>query len=415
VEVSVQHLEIEDGRLVIFLRDITMLKQAEKENESLHVQLLQAQKMESIGRLAGGVAHDFNNMLGVILGYGEMAMEQVAPGHELYEALQEIINAARQSADITRQLLAFARKQTVSPKVLDINKIVSSMYKMLQRLIGEDVDLKWLPGANIWPVRIDPVQVDQVLANLCTNARDAITDVGKVTIETGTAEFDEAYCKDHIGFLPGEYVFLAVRDNGCGMSDEILGAIFDPFFSTKESGKGTGLGLSTVYGIVKQNNGFIDVDSEPGHGTTFKIYLLRHRIEEDSESNKKKDQPVARGHEKILLVEDEPAILGMTTMMLEKIGYTVIAANTPREAIQLAREHKGDIHLLITDVVMPEMNGRDLAGHILTIYPNIKSLFMSGYTANVIAHHGVLDKYLNFIQKPFSKDQLAAKVREALQ
>ena len=414
VEVSVQYLPTENGRLVIFLRDITMVKEAEKEKELLQAQLLQAQKMESVGRLAGGVAHDFNNMLSVILGYGELALEQTNPAQQLHTALQEIMNAARRSADITRQLLAFARKQTISPRVIDMNKTIAGMTGMLQRLIGEDIDLAWSSGKAVWSVMMDPGQIDQILVNLCVNARDAITDVGKVTIETGKAEFDETYCKDHLGFLPGEYVLLAVSDNGSGMSAEILNNIFDPFFTTKESGKGTGMGLATVYGIVKQNNGFINVYSEPDHGTTFKIYLPRHRAEANFLSEEEKADPAARGNETILLVEDEPAILKMTTTMLEKLGYTVAAARTPEEAIAHARGQGGQIHLLVTDVVMPEMNGRDLAKRILDIHPNLKRLFMSGYTANVIAHHGVLDEGVNFIQKPFSKEQLGAKVREAL-
>ena len=246
VEVSVQHLPIENGKLIIFLRDITMPKKAEREKEHLQAQLLQAQKMESVGRLAGGVAHDFNNMLSVIIGYGELALEQTNPAHQLHTALQEIMKAAQRSADITRQLLAFARKQTISPEVIDINKTVAGMTNMLERLIGEDVDLAWLPGAAVWPVMIDPGQIDQILANLCVNARDAISDVGKITIETGNAEFNETYCKNHLEFLPGEYVVLAVSDNGYGMDAETLGNIFDPFFTTKESSKGTGLGLATV-------------------------------------------------------------------------------------------------------------------------------------------------------------------------
>ncbi|BBO83284.1 hypothetical protein DSCO28_38500 [Desulfosarcina ovata subsp. sediminis] len=324
------------------------------------------------------------------------------------------MNAARRSADITRQLLAFARKQTVSPKVLDINETVAGMTGMLHRFIGEDIDLAWLPGEAVWPVMMDPGQIDQIMANLCVNARDAIADVGKVTIETGNVEFDEAYCAHHYGFLPGEYVLLSVSDNGCGMDSETLGNIFEPFFTTKDSGKGTGLGLATVYGIVKQNNGFVNVYSEPNQGTAFKIYLPRHRTEATGLPGKKMEPPAESGHETILLVEDEPAILEMTTKMLQRLEYTVVAARTPNEAIRLAREYDGEFHLLVTDVVMPGMNGRDLAKRLLSIHSHLRCLFMSGYTANVIAHHGVLDEGVNFIQKPFSKEQLGAKVREAL-
>jgi PAS domain S-box-containing protein len=396
------------------ITDITERKRAEEEKEKLQAQLVQAQKMESVGRLAGGVAHDFNNMLGVILGHTELALEQVDPAQPIHADLQEVRKAAERSADLTRQLLAFARKQTVAPKVIDLNKTVSGMLKMLQRLIGEDIDLAWLPGKALGPVNVDPSQIDQILANLCVNARDAIAGVGKVTIETGAAAFDEAYCAAHAGFVPGDYVLLAVSDSGCGMDAETLGHLFEPFFTTKELGRGTGLGLAMVYGAVKQNKGFINVYSEPGQGTTFKIYLPRHLAKADRPAEKKPDQPAGRGHETILLVEDEPMILRMTTMMLERLGYAVIGAKTPGEAIRLANEHAGEIHLLMTDVVMPEMNGRDLAGNILSLYPGIKRLFMSGYTANVIAHHGVLDQGVNFIQKPFSMKDLAAKVPEVL-
>lgn len=414
VEVSVQRLEIDDGKFVVFLRDITRQKETDKEKELLQAQLLQSQKMDSIGRLAGGVAHDFNNMLGVILGFGEMAMAQTPPGKKFHNALQEIMNAAQRSTEITRQLLAFARKQTVSPKTLDINKTISEMTKMLQRLIGENIDLAWSPGNAVWPVRMDPSQIDQLLANLCVNARDAIANVGKITIETGKTELDEAYCTHHIGFIPGEYVVLSVSDNGCGMDAETLDNIFDPFFTTKKNGKGTGLGLSTVYGIVKQNKGFINAYSEPGHGTTIKIYLPRFRAQKNVSSEEMMADPMERGYETILLVEDEPGILKMTTMMLEELGYTVAAAKTPDEAIRFAREHQGEIHLLLTDVVMPGMNGKDLAKNILSIHPDIRTMFMSGYTANVIAHHGVLYKGVNFLQKPFSMAQIGTKVREAL-
>lgn len=395
-------------------RDITGRKNAEQEKFKLEKQLHQAQKMESVGRLAGGVAHDFNNMLGVILGYGELALDQTDPFHPLHTTLQEILKAARHSADITRQLLAFARKQTISPKVLDINETIGNMIKMLKHLIGEDIDLAWMPGEAVRQVMIDPAQMDQILANLCVNARDAISDVGKITIETGNADFDEVYCADHLGFIPGEYVFFAVSDNGCGIEPGTLDKIFDPFFTTKELGQGTGLGLATIYGIVKQNNGFINVYSEPGHGTIFKIYLPWHRATADILPAHEKVFQADHGDETVLLVEDEPSILKMTTMMLQKLGYAVVISRTPGKAIELAHSHTGDIHLLLTDVVMPEMNGRNLANAIEAIRPNIKCLFMSGYTANVIAHRGVLEENVNFIQKPFSKEQLGVKIREIL-
>jgi two-component system, cell cycle sensor histidine kinase and response regulator CckA len=403
-----------DGNVQAIVRDITERKQVEEEKAKLQDQLLQAQKMESVGRLAGGVAHDFNNMLGVILGHVEMAMEQVDPGQMIYADLQEIKKAAERSTDLARQLLAFARKQTVSPKVLDLNDTVGEMLKMLQRLIGEDIHLAWVPGANTWPVKVDPSQIDQVLANLCVNARDAIAGVGKVTIETGNISFDEDYCSEHAGFTVGEYALLAVSDDGCGMDKETLSKLFEPFFTTKETGKGTGLGLATVYGIVKQNEGFINVYSEPDKGTTFKIYLPRHIGKAKRVLVTGLKEPAMRGKETVLVVEDEPAILSLSRRMLEKQGYHVIAAATPGEAIRLAEAYAGEIQLLMTDVVMPEMNGRDLARKLLSFYPNLKRLFMSGYTANVIAHHGVLDEGVHFIQKPFSIKDLAAKVREAI-
>ena len=387
-------------------RDIT-------EEMKLEEQLRQAQKMESVGRLAGGVAHDFNNMLGVILGHAEMAMEQMDPAQPLFDDLHEIRTAAQRSADLTRQLLAFARKQTVTPSVLDINETVEGMLKMLRRLIGEDIDLAWLPGSGVWSVKVDPSQIDQILANLCVNARDAIEGVGKITMETENVNFDETYWAGHPGFTTGEYVLLTVSDNGCGMDKETLDMLFEPFFTTKEMGN-TGLGLATVYGIVKQNNGFINVYSEPGHGTSFKIYLPRHAAKTTQMQKEGPAKPAKRGHETILLVEDEPAILKMTTKILERQGYTVLAASTPSEAIRRTEAHPGEIHLLLTDVVMPEMNGRDLAKNLLSFYPNLKRLFMSGYTANVIACHGVLDEGVNFLQKPFAMQDLAAKVREAL-
>jgi len=394
--------------------DITPRKLAESEREKLQAQLSQSQKMESVGRLAGGVAHDFNNMLNVILGYAELAMDQIAPNHPIHGALEEILNAARRSAEITRQLLAFARKQTIAPKVLDLNETVEGMLKMLRRLIGENIALAWIPAPDIWPVRMDPSQLDQILANLCVNARDAIADVGRITIETGKVTFDEAYCADHPGFIPGDYVMLAVSDNGSGIAPEILENLFEPFFTTKDVGQGTGLGLATVYGIVKQNKGFINVYSEPEKGTTFRIYLFRHQDDTIQKSRKDPTIPDSRGNETILLVEDEPAILKMAAMMLERLGYSVLGANSPGQAIGLAHEHAGEIHLLMTDVIMPEMNGKDLAGHLRAMYPNLKCLFMSGYSANVIAHHGVLDTGVNFIQKPFSRQELAASVRKSL-
>jgi CheY-like chemotaxis protein len=298
--------------------------------------------------------------------------------------------------------------------VLDLNDTVEGMLKMLRRLIGEDIDLVWLPGDKVGLVYIDPSQVDQILANLCVNTRDAIADTGKVTIETASVTFDEDYCGQNPSIVPGEYVMLAVSDDGCGMDSETLANIFEPFFTTKDMGKGTGLGLATVYGIVKQNNGVINVYSEIGHGTTFRIYLPRHTAKEISLSEEG-HTPIQQGHgETILLVEDESSIMKMTTSMLKRLGYQVIAAETPDEAIRMAQECKGKIDLLMTDVIMPNMNGSDLASTIMAIKPDIKLLFMSGYTANVIAMHGVLDEGVHFIQKPFLRKDLITKIREAL-
>jgi CheY-like chemotaxis protein len=339
----------------------------------------------------------------------------VDPAQPLHADLLEIRKAAERSADLTRQLLAFARKQVVSPKVLDLNDTTAGMLKMLQRLIGEDIHLAWLPGANLWTVRIDPSQIDQILANLCVNARDAISGVGKITIETGNIALDEAYCADHAGFVPGKYVLLAMSDNGCGMDKGILGKLFEPFFTTKVVGKGTGLGLATIYGIVKQNNGFINVYSEPDQGTTFRIYLPRHIGKAEQVRTEVRQEPVMRGQETVLVVEDEPSLLELSKLMLETQGYLVLTAGTPGEAMRLAEKHAGEIHLLMTDVVLPEMNGPDLAQKLLSVHPNLKCLFTSGYTANVITHHGVLDEGVHFIQKPFSRKDLAAKVREALE
>ena len=381
---------------------------------ALETELHQAQKMESVGRLAGGVAHDFNNMLGVILGYAEVLLADIDSGHPFYAGLTEIQKAARRSADLTRQLLAFARKQTVAPKLLDLNETIAATLKMLQRMIGEDIEMAWSPGEKLWPVKIDPGQIDQILTNLCVNARDAIGGVGKVTMETANAVLDEAYCAEHRDAAPGEYVLLAVSDNGCGMDAATLGHLFEPFFTTKEVGQGTGLGLATVYGAVKQNRGHLNVSSELGAGTTFKIYLPRHRDKTDRLPDKERETTAPRGRETILLVEDESAILRLTALMLQREGYTVVSAGTPGEAIRLANEHAGTIHLLMSDVVMPEMNGRELAKSILSLYPGVKCLFMSGYTADVIAHRGVLHESVNFIQKPFSRKELAGKLREVL-
>jgi len=377
----------EECRAVII--DITARKLAEVDKIKIEEQLQQAQKMESVGRLAGGVAHDFNNMLTVIIGYANLALMDSGLNQALHVHLEEILKAAERSANLTRQLLAFARKQIVVPRVLNLNETVEGMLKLLKRLIGEDIDLDWQPEKDLWSIKVDPSQIDQILANLCVNSCDSIADVGKITIETGNIDIDEGYCAHNSGFVTGEYVRLTVSDNGCGMDKELLAHIFEPFFTTKEIGEGTGLGLASVYGAAKQNNGFVNVYSEPGLGTTFTIYLPRHKDKAVQVEINDAHEPAKRGQETILLVEDEPAILDITIMLLTRQGYTVLAANSPGEAIQLAREHAGEISLLVSDVIMPKMNGRDLANNLQELNPRLKLLFMSGYTYDVIAHHGV--------------------------
>ncbi|MBE0603668.1 MAG: response regulator, partial [Deltaproteobacteria bacterium] len=384
------------------------------ERKQLEMQLVQAQKMESVGRLAGGVAHDFNNMLSVIIGNTELALEGTGPEEPLHKTLQDILNAGTRSAELTRQLLAFARKQTVSPKVLDLNDTISGMLKMLRRIIGEHIDLGWHPGPNLGKVKIDPSQVDQILANLMVNARDAIDKTGRITIETCNTLCDEEWCADRTEWIPGEYVVLVVSDDGCGMDKETLANIFEPFYTTKKEGKGTGLGLATVYGIVKQNNSFIDVWSEQGRGATFRIYLPRDMDESAGDKDVEPKRELQGGTETILIVEDERSVLTLTQAMLERLGYTVLAAGGKDQALRMVGEHGDDIDLLLTDVVMPEMDGKELSERILAIKPGLKRLYMSGYTEDVIARQGILDEGVKFISKPFTVKDLAAKVREAL-
>lgn len=393
--------------------DITDRRKAEKERENLQAQLNQAQKLESVGRLASGVAHDFNNMLGVILGHADLVLGEITPDIPLYHNVVQIKNAAERSADLTRQLLAFARKQTINPRLLDLNKTISGVLKMLRRLIGEGINLVWKPCTDVWPVKIDPSQVDQILTNLAVNARDAMTGIGSITIETSNIVLDDSYSDTHNGFTAGSFVMLAVSDIGAGMDKATLDRIFEPFFTTKELGKGTGLGLATVYGIVKQNNGFINAYSEPGHGTTFKIYIPRaeEQAAEKPVPDAKRD---LEGTETVLLVEDEEPLLALNKAILERHGYLVLASRNPREALRIAQTHPGPIHLLLTDVVMPEMNGKDLKNRLEEIKHGFKCIFMSGYAADVIAHHGVLDEGIHFLQKPFSVLSLTEKIRNVL-
>ncbi|AKJ64908.1 PAS domain S-box protein [Kiritimatiella glycovorans] len=392
---------------VEWVRDIT-------ERKTVEAQLRQAQKMEAVGRLAGGVAHDYNNIVMGILNYAQLCRDGIVADHPIRPWLDEITREAQRSANLTRQLLAFARKQTVAPQAVDLNDAVGNMLKMLRRLIGEDIDLAWKPGAGLWAVHIDPGQVDQILANLCANARDAIKGAGKVTIETGNVAIDADYCAEHEGFKPGDFTTLSVSDDGCGMDRDTLDHIFEPFFTTKGIGEGTGLGLATVYGIARQNDGFVNVYSEPGQGTTFRIYLPRFEGGEHKHAEREKAAESLGGKEIILLVEDEKSIRLTMRLFLEKLGYTVLAAEDPKKAAELVRELAGSPDLLITDVVMPEMSGRELAESLTGDHPDMRVLYMSGYTANVIAHRGVLEDGVDFLSKPITHDQLADKVREIL-
>ena len=414
---SMTALRDEDGEITGFLGlsyDLTERKQSEEEKDKLRGQLAQASKMESIGRLAGGVAHDFNNMLGVILGYAEMALEKVDLDPSVVPALQQIQNAAIRSADLTRQLLAFARQQPVSPKALDLNQAVEGTVTMLRRMIGENIELVLVPGQDLWLTEMDPTQVDQILTNLCVNARDAIQGAGRISIETRNETIDETYCSDHRGFIPGDFVALVVSDNGHGMDQETLDQIFEPFFTTKSVGQGTGLGMATVYGTVKQCRGFINVYSEVGRGTTIRVYLPRCRDERCADEAKQPSARAPGGDETILLVEDNSAIRRMARTMLEQMGYQVLSAGSPAEALGIAREQGERVDLLVSDVVMPEMNGRELAGELKAFCPGLKHLYMSGYTADIIARRGILEDGVNFIQKPFSRAALEAKVRAVL-
>lgn len=410
-----------DGHFIGYIGhilDITRQVETERKRQELENQFRQSQKMEAIGKLAGGLAHDFNNMLSIINGYAELALQVLDEKDPVHPNIKEIQAAGIKSANLVRQLLAFARKQSIDPVILNLNDTVHGMLRMLQRLLGEHIEMHWHPDKNLRPVRMDPSQLEQVLANLTINARDAIDGVGRITIETSNTNVSEEYCRTHAEFPRGEFVMLSVSDNGSGMDPQTMESIYDPFFSTKSPGKGTGMGLSTVYGVIRQHNGFIHCCSEPGQGTTFRIYLPPcdpTREETDARTTDTsflapKEQP---GAEKILLTEDNPELLELTATMLRKLGHTVFPAASPEEAIRIAREYEEDIHTLITDVIMPKMNGRDLMMHISRLRPGINVLFISGYTAEVIDKHHGMEKELVFLQKPFSIQELAAKLREA--
>jgi hypothetical protein len=408
VEVSLSYVEIDQGVFAIaFVSDISQRKQLEE-------QLLHAQKMEAVGRLAGGVAHDFNNMLTVISGYNRMILDELSTMDPLRGYAEEILKAADRAGALTNQLLAFSRRQILQPRVIGANAMVTQTEKMLHRLIGEDIELVLELGAEVGNFKADPGHVEQALVNLAVNARDAMPLGGRLTIETANAILDENYARTHMGVKPGEFVMIAVSDNGHGMDAETRRRIFEPFFTTKEKGKGTGLGLATVYGMIKQTGGDIWVYSEPGQGTTFKLYFPR--VAEAVSDSSGGDMPRARhsGGETILVVEDEAAVRDLTVRILRQLGYTILTAASGAEALELSRSHGGKIDLLLTDVVMPNMSGRQLADSLQVDRPHTRVLFLSGYTENTVVHHGVLDPGVDFLPKPFSREDLARRLREIL-
>jgi two-component system cell cycle sensor histidine kinase/response regulator CckA len=409
-EKTVTPLRDGEGRITHFIsndRDITDRRQLEN-------QLQQAQKMDAIGRLAGGVAHDFNNLLMVISSYAELMLDSLAPLHPLRRNVDEIQKASRRAADLTRQLLAFGRKQMQSLQLLDLNLIIEDINKMLPRLIGEDIELVFVPGENLGRVKADPVQIEQVLMNLAANARDAMPKGGRLVIETASLRLDDAYVQEHSIVPPGQYVVLTVTDSGSGIAPEHLSHIFEPFYTTKEEGKGTGLGLATVYGIVKQNSGFIWVYSEPGMGTTFKIYLPQARQAKLVLQPPVPVEGSPRGCETLLLAEDEDAVRQSTREFLSLSGYIVLEAKNGTEALALARAYNSVIDLMITDVVMPQMGGARLAAELASDRPAMRVLFVSGYAETTFQHHGAIDVTTRFLQKPFSLKTLARKIREIL-
>jgi two-component system cell cycle sensor histidine kinase/response regulator CckA len=399
---------------MVLVRDITDLKRAAREKESLEEQLRQAQKMEAVGRLAGGVAHDFNNLLTVIAGRSHFLVSSLGPEDPGRRHVELIQKSAERAAKLTRQLLAFSRKQILELKLVDLGAVATGIESLLRRLIGEDVSLVVGGGEGLGRVKADPGQIEQVILNLAINARDAMPSGGPLTIETANVELDTVYAAHHAEVTPGPYVVLAVSDTGTGMDAATQARLFEPFFTTKEPGKGTGLGLATVYGIVKQSGGHIAVYSEPGRGSTFKVYLPRVEGSPDAVESVPAATPPSRGSETVLLVEDEAELRELAEEVLSSRGYTVLQAGSPAEALQLAERHDGPVHLLLTDVVMPGMSGRELADRLLGARPALKALFMSGYTDTAIVHHGVLDPGTPFLQKPFTPDALVRKVRDVL-
>ena len=398
----------EESRVLAILRDVT-------ERQRLEAQLLQSQKMESVGRLAGGVAHDFNNVLGVITGYGDLLMNEIGPGHPSHRRVVEIRKAADRAAALTRQLLAFSRKQVLQLRVLDLNAVVTGVEPMLRRLIGAHIELITVLGKGLGRVKADPGQVEQVIANLAVNARDAMAKGGKLIIETGNVELDEIYAATRREARPGPHVMLAVSDTGHGMDAETLAHMFEPFFTTKGLGQGTGLGLATVYGIVRQVGGQVMVYSEPLRGTSFKIYLPRLEGDSEMAAGAAPTGPAPGGTETVLLVEDETALRVLIHEILTKSGYRVLQGSRPDEALAVAAAHAGPIDLVLTDVILPNMSGRQVADAVRASRPGIRVLFMSGYTDDAISHHGILDPGMHFLEKPFTTDSLLRKVREVLE
>jgi PAS domain S-box-containing protein len=384
------------------------------EHQQLEEEFHQAQKMEAVGRLAGGVAHDFNNLLTIISGYAQLLQDLVEPGAQLRSYVDEILKASDRAGALVRRLLAFTRRQSMEPQVLDLNNVIKSTEKMVRRLIGEDIEVETILPEDLGMVRSDPAQLDQVIINLSVNSRDAMPNGGKLTIETANVDLDQPYAHTHLAVTPGPYVMLAVSDTGHGMDAHTRAHMFEPFFTTKEKGKGTGLGLATVYGVIKQSGGNIWVYSEPGKGTTFKIYLPRVVAPVEALQPKVLRESQPQGSETILLVEDEDGIRALILGILRARGYTVLEAGRPHEALEISKKFDGPIHLLFTDVVMPQMSGREVAKQITAARPNIKVLYMSGYTDHAIAHHGVLDPGVPFLQKPFTPETLAQKVRDVL-
>jgi PAS domain S-box-containing protein len=385
------------------------------ERKRLEEQLLQSQKMEAVGQLAGGVAHDFNNILTAIVGYTDLLASELASNVRQLEDLEEIRKAARRAAALTRQLLAFSRKQVLEPRIIDVNAVVLNLDKMLRSLISENIELKTDLADNLGAARADPNQIEQVIMNLAINARDAMPDGGTVTIETGNVTLDDAYAAQHVSVIPGEYVMLAVSDTGCGMDEKTKSRIFEPFFTTKPAGRGTGLGLSTVYGIVKQTGGNIWLYSEPGKGTTFKIYLPAiAALPEDIGKVAPAEAP-RRGAGTVLVVEDDEQLRRLTHRALDAQGYTVLVADRGATALDIARRHKGEIDLLLTDVIMPDTNGRKLAETIRAARPGMRVLYMSGYPDGAIASHGMLEPGVAYLAKPFTTEAITRKVREVLE